>query len=522
MKIKQTPTVSKTATRSQSVKQSGGWLHGAFPLLWFAIGAFLVYGQSLGFGYTYLDDHNLILNQLSRIGHLNYIPKAFQEDVFHTGAGYYYRPLLTVSFVVDAVTGGGSLKAFHLTNIICHILATFLLFLCLTALKTDRLKAFLLSLVFLFHPVASQAVAWIPGRNDTLLAVFILASFLFFIRYLNQGKIRDVILHSMAWFFALLTKETAIVLPFLLLPAATLLFRVPFRKMVIPAVAWVVLGFAWLLIRAGVLGSTTAYPVGDSLASLARNLPALLPFLGKSVFPFDLSVFPVLPDMMVSAILGVAALIVLSGLVYYTRPRPWGFFIFSAAWFLFFLLPTFIKHTQTPDLTEHRIYLPLAGIILFISACGPVKKLNFRDLLPKAAAAAVISGFALLTVIHLQAFKDRYAFWNNAVKTSPTHAYNYNTLGAMYYLDGDLEQAERNFRKSVQLNPAEPQANSNIGLIAMRKGDFAEAEKYYKAEIMVNPGYDHVYYNFGLLYYQKGQLDSAIVVWEKTWWSTTR
>ena len=509
---------AKSASPPRTAAKPAHWLNGAYPLLWIAIGAFLIYGQSVGFSYTFLDDHNLILSQMSKISHLSYIPQAFREDVFHTpgGGGVYYRPILTVSFVIDAVIGGGSLKAFHISNIIFHILAAFLLFLCLAALTPSRLKAFLGSLLFLFHPVVTQAVAWIPGRNDTLLAVFILASFYFFIQYVQHGKLRDALLHAVAWFLALLTKETAIILPLLLLPAGLLLFKVPLRKLAIPIGSWIGLGLIWLLIRASVLGNATAYTTDDSLASLIRNLPALMPFLGKSLFPFQLSVFPILPDMWISSILGGLSVIILVLLVVVSRPRNTGYFLFSIFWFLLFLLPTFIKHTQTPDLTEHRIYLPLTGIILFFMVSGPVNTMDLRNLTPKILSFGLIGLFAVLTIVHLQAFKDRYAFWNNAVKTSPTHAYNYNTLGAMYFLDGDLEQAEPYFRKALQLNPSEPQANSNIGLVAMRKGDFAEAEKFYKTEIRVNPTYDHVYYNYGLLYYQKGQVDSAIISWEKT------
>ena len=163
------------------------YLTGLFPLLWISILGFILYGQTITFDYTYLDDHELILGRLEQLGHPDQIAKAFTEDAFHTpgSKAYYYRPILTVSFVADRIIGGGSFAMFHVTNIILHILASGLLFLLLAEMGYDRLKSFLFTLIFVVHPVLVHAVAWVPGRNDTLLAVFVFASFLFFLRYIK-------------------------------------------------------------------------------------------------------------------------------------------------------------------------------------------------------------------------------------------------------------------------------------------------------------------------------------------------
>jgi tetratricopeptide (TPR) repeat protein len=498
-------------------EQKNKLLHGGYPLLWITILGMLLYGQSIGFGYSYLDDTNLILNQLNNLGQLSYIPQAFKEDVFHSpgGQGYYYRPILTVSFVLDAVVGNGSLAMFRFSNILFHILATWLLFLCLAALKYDRIKSFLISLLFLVHPLLTQAVAWVPGRNDILLAVFIFGAFYAFIRYLETRKWQHLLVHTALWFLALLTKETALILPFLLFPAALLIFHAPFRKIAAPSSIWALLALVWFAIRASVLGGTP-YQASDYISSLLRNLPAVIPFLGKSFFPVGLSVFPVFSDMTLSTILGIVAIMLMVFLLIISKPRRWVFFLFGIAWFLMFLVPTFIKHTTTADLTEHRGYLPLAGILIFLIESGPVKNLDLGRRISRISAGVLILLSAALTVIHLQSFKDRFAFWHNAVETSPSHAYNYNTLGAMYLLDNDLDQGYKYISKSLSINPDEPQANSNFGMINMRKGNLDEAEKFYKKEIAVNPLFDIVHYNYGILLYNQGKTDSALLMWEKT------
>ncbi len=491
----------------------------SMPLLWFAIVAFILFGQTINYGYTYLDDQTLIMGNMDKLQSVSYLPKAFSEDAFHTpsGHGFYYRPILTLSFMADAMIGKGSFSLFHFSNIIYHILAVFLLFLFLTEAGYDRTRSFLFSLIFLVHPMVTQAVAWVPGRNDTLLSISILGSFLFWLKYLKSGSSLHVILHLTFYAVALLTKENAIVLPVLIVFYSSLILRTPPKKYIIAIPGWIIITLIWAVVRYQALGGESNVPFATQIQSIIGNLPGVLPFLGKSLLPFDLSVFPILADMKISIILGIIAIAVLTLLVGISKPRQWFLYFFSILWFLAFLLPSFISvNNQVRDFSEHRSYLSLVGILLFILASNPVRKVNFTRILPALIVTGICLLFAMLTFIHTRYFKDQITFWQNAVDTSPSHAFNYNNLGAMYFLNNDLEKAEPFFRKALLINPKEPMANSNTGLICMRTDRPAEAEKYYLEEIRINPGYDHVYYNLGLLYYNYSRYDEGIAQWEKT------
>ncbi|UCD55136.1 MAG: hypothetical protein JSV93_06410, partial [Candidatus Omnitrophota bacterium] len=169
------------------------------PILLIACLGFLVYSQTLFFDFTYLDDNVLILGNRKFLSKLSNIPQAFRQDVFFSYEDAYYRPLLTISFILDAqlpfalypspkpspqrgegrVRGRGEQGkgfSYHLTNIVIHLLAACLLFLLLIKLKYREGLAIFFSLIFTVHPVLTQAVAWLPGRNDSLLAVFIFSS----------------------------------------------------------------------------------------------------------------------------------------------------------------------------------------------------------------------------------------------------------------------------------------------------------------------------------------------------------
>ncbi|MFZ4522201.1 MAG: tetratricopeptide repeat protein [Bacteroidales bacterium] len=495
------------------------FLRKGYPLLWFAIVAFMLFMQTISFKYTYLDDQTLILGSMDKLKSVSYVTKAFNEDVFHAPStrGFYYRPVLTLSFMADALTGGGNISMFHFSNIVYHILAAFLLFLFFVEAGFDRVKSFLFTLIFLVHPMVTQAVAWIPGRNDSLLAIFILGSFLFWLKYLKTGSVSHLLFHLVFYLVALFTKENAIVLPVLVIFYSVVVVRTPAKKYLFPAVGWILLTFFWAVVRNHALSGGNGVSFAEQLLSVVKNLPAVIPFLGKMLFPFDLSVFPILADMKVSTLLGIVAIVVLAVVAGITKPKRWLLYLFCISWFLGFLIPSFVSvNNLIRDFSEHRSYLSLVGILLFFIATDPVKKADFSKMMPVLAISGVGILFVILSFIHTRYFKDQFTFWQNAVDTSPTHAFNYNNLGAMYYLAGDLEKAEPLFRKALQINPAEPIANGNTGLVCMNTGRPAEAERYYLEEIRINPTYDHAYYNLGLLYYNQSKMEEGIQQWEKT------
>lgn len=505
------------------MKIKAGWdtfpATNSIPLLLFAITAFILFGQSISFKYTYLDDQNLVLGSMDKLKSVTYFSKAFSEDVFHTpsGHGFYYRPMLTISFMADAIIGKGSLPVFHISNIVYHILAAFLLFLFIAETGHDRRRSFLFGMIFLVHPMVTQAVAWVPGRNDSLLAIFILGSFLFWLKFLKSNNIRYVVLHLFFYTLALLTKENAIVLPVLIVLYSSWMLHTPLKKYAVAGSGWVILTIVWAVVRFQALGGANNVSFTTQILSIIKNLPAVLPFLGKMVFPFDLSVFPILTDMKVSVILGILAVGLIAFLIRITKPKEWYWYLFGSIWFLAFLVPSFVSiNNQIPNFSEHRGYLSLAGILFIFLECGPVKNPDFSRRFPVSVVIGICLLFSVLTFIHTRYFRDQFTFWQNAVDSSPSHAFNYNNLGAMYYLSGDLGKAEQLFRKALQINPSEPIAHNNTGLICMNTDRPAEAEKYFLAEIRINSSYDHVYFNLGLLYYNHGRYEDGIRQWEKT------
>ena len=128
----------------------------------------------------------------------------------------YLRPLPPLSFHADQVLfGADRAGAWHLTSIGLHALNAVLLAAVLRR-PFGTAAALAAALVFGFHPVHTESVGWITARFDLMAATFLLSSVLLFAR-------RRVGFSALAFALALLSKETAVMLPFLL--TAYLLWR---------------------------------------------------------------------------------------------------------------------------------------------------------------------------------------------------------------------------------------------------------------------------------------------------------
>jgi len=129
-----------------------------------------------------------------------------------------YRPLWSVSFVMDLKIWGPSVRGLHLTSIIYHIVASTLVWYLVKLTTKENVLAALLALTFfVLHPIHVEPVAWISARGHILVTIFILSSMIFLRRFQVFGHIINYIASLTAAVAALATQEAAVALPFLLL-----------------------------------------------------------------------------------------------------------------------------------------------------------------------------------------------------------------------------------------------------------------------------------------------------------------
>jgi hypothetical protein len=121
--------------------------HGIRPYLVLAALVAGVYGQTLAFDFTYFDDDRLVLADQAFLREPANVRRAFPRDVFRS-VSPTCRPLLTLSFMVDAQAGGGAPFVYHLTNVVLHALATLAVFGVLLALGSPRAPSLVASALF--------------------------------------------------------------------------------------------------------------------------------------------------------------------------------------------------------------------------------------------------------------------------------------------------------------------------------------------------------------------------------------
>lgn len=114
------------------------------PLPIIMVVGLLLYIQTLFYKFTNLDDVYLIINNQHFLSNILNIFKSFTTDVFYlsNGTAFYYRPILTISLMLDYQVGGVTPLIYHFTNIILHVVSSYLVFVFLIKLNYKKTVSF--------------------------------------------------------------------------------------------------------------------------------------------------------------------------------------------------------------------------------------------------------------------------------------------------------------------------------------------------------------------------------------------
>jgi tetratricopeptide (TPR) repeat protein len=445
----------------------------------------------------------MIVRNFGFIGDWKNLIYVFSKDPYGQESVPYYRPLLTISFMFDAIWGGMRPFTYHLSNIIYHLVACGLSFVFFVRLGNSRIRALVMSLILAVHPVLSQAVAWIPGRNDTILAIFSLLSLLNLDAYLREGKNKFIWMHMGMFLAALLTKETAVLLPavfvlYFLVVRTEIVIQTKLSKFIL---FWALPELSYAIVRWMVFGKSATL-----MNNVADNFTGFFNYVGKIVFPLELSVLPVPSDM--NVVLGIMALLLFAALSFWGINRIW-YFAFGLTWFLLLQLPTFLRITDFAHFLEHRLYLPIIGFLLMISEFKAVDLLFERK---KTSAAVIILTLVILSISnarHLISFKDSLEYWKNAAMTSPSCYLAHYMLGRNYYDRRLYSEAESEILQTLVVKPEYANAHTTLGMIYQDIGRGKEAENNYKKAICLNPLIPDPYLLLGALKEESGLVSEA-------------
>jgi len=256
-----------------------------------ALFTFVLYANSIPNDYA-LDDAIVIHKNRFVIQGFEGIPKIFKYDTF-TGffgeekqlvAGGRYRPLSLVTFAIENQLFGekgkdtagnsafvGNPQVSHFFNVLLYALTGIVLFQILQRLfpgiedkKIWWSIPFIASILFLAHPIHTEAIANIKGRDEIMTTLGALLALKYSLDFFDTEKKKYLLFSGLSLFLGLLSKENAIT--FLAVVPFTLYFfrDTSWRKMVVSFMPLLGAAVLFLAIRYAVIGFPTG-GLGDEL-----------------------------------------------------------------------------------------------------------------------------------------------------------------------------------------------------------------------------------------------------------------
>ena len=396
------------------------------PCLLLTLLSFLLYFHVLNFSYTQLDDASLVIDSLRQFKVNPF--SVFQVFVKNTLADiwpqYYYRPVFAASFMLNSILGASYLSGYYLVNIILHALTACLIFMLLVRLRYASSLALILSLFYAIHPIMVSTVAWLPGRNDTLLTIFSILSFIAFMNFLETTKPADFFSHLFFLLFALFSKENGLCLIVISLLYMHLVLKRKWFCFEENALitGWFSVLTVWFLLRHMALMNhppATAASIYAMFHSVMMNSIVLLQYLGRIFFPFHLSVWPTIQDS--QWITGVIALVLLATVPFFSKEAKLDKFLFGIAWFVLFLIPTLTGPNTGPAacFLNHRVCLSMPGIIILLAEVVVITHFNIKKKRHIFLISCIFLFYSLIAFEHSYDYRNSAAFWNNARATAP-------------------------------------------------------------------------------------------------------
>lgn len=455
----------------------------------------IAYLQTISFGLVNCDDNGIFAN-FEYYKSISNLWNAFFHGYYNSE---YYRPIVTISFIIDALIGGNDYFINHLTNIVLHLLSCFGVLYLFINLKYSRIISFFIASIYTVHPLFINAVAWLNGRNDLLVGLFSIIAFICFIKYLESSSIKYYTIHLISFFFALFSKELGLVFPFICVTYIILFEKKTLirKENIILYLAWVFIGIIWYLLRSM---STPGNPQEfTGLSYFFINLPTIPEFISKFVIPYKIAGIPAFNTFV--TIIGIALILVTTVLIIVKKERRLNYIIFGIIWYLLFIIPGMFKRMNNADeffdYLDCRSYLPMIGFIIILLEVTTKKIVDYKNKLVLIIHIVIVLCLLSITIIKVQDYKNPIEFWTAAIKNNPDRAINFRQMGMELQAIGNIAEAENMYMQALKLNPKSENEiiYIQLGMIGITKKDLKQAYFWFNKAYEANPAHKLAFTN---------------------------
>jgi len=484
------------------------------------------------------------------------------ENFYGNSTGYDKYPTRIIgyfSFALNYSIGEFDPFGYHILNIAIHIINALLVgFFVLITFRTPFLKkslseatarevSLISGMLFLVHPVQTEAVTFIVQRLTSLTTTFYLLSLYFYVKSRvifiggsnkSETKFLVYLVCSICFcIFAMKTKEISFTLPFIILIYECFFFDGPYRSracFLLPfLLSLLIIPLALIDVRAPFgkvlsdIGTATRIQTDVSRGDyLLTQLSVIVTYVRLLFFPIDQNLdydYPIYRSLLQPRVFFCATtLLCILGisLWLYLRSRraesaPLRVISFGIAWF-FITLSVESSLVPIEDVIfEHRVYLPSVGVFLSLAMAVSVISRRWNRTACIWVFVFLTSVLSIATYKRNSIWKDDLVLWSDNVQKSPSKARPHYNLGSSYLLRGMTDKAIQEYQEAIQMDSAYADAYLNLGVAYASKGEEEKAMAALHKAIQFKPDDSESHYNLGLLYSNKGLGHLAIEQYQK-------
>ncbi len=517
-----------------------------------ALIAFLLYANTIGHDYA-LDDSGAITENRYVQDGFGGIVNLMKVEFWHFSNMHlgYYRPLALITFAVEHQFFHGNPHISHLINCFIFALSGYFLFIVLSKVfkKLHSFFPFLVALLFVAHPIHTEIVANIKGR-DELLSFFNVTLMLWFaLKFIDTKKIMYLIVSLIFAYLGMLSKETALT-GVLLLPVFIYYYKdysvLECIKKCIPFFIIVALFFIQKKLILGTLSGIIPsdivnYPYVKGNVKLPTTF-MLFAFSLRLLFvphplryDYSYNQIPAVHWGNVWALLGI--LLFAAGAYFAVKHAlkrtTWGF---ALSIFYITLIPALAFTVLRGGIFAERfLFFPSLGFCIALvygfsllmkaqvssSAFLSVKEWLKANNKYVGALTLVFVLYSVKTVSRNTAWKDNLTLFTEDIKTGKNSAQNQHHYANQYIYMASVEKDSakkmeyanngiKALRQSLKVHPKFGESYYLLGLAyQVITPNTDSAIYYYNRAIQTAPGYADSYYHLGILYQGLGKNNAA-------------